>query len=76
MSVFDTNGPQPRLIGFRHVQSGAGYCRSSPLEAHFGLGRKPAAGYRVEVYFPATKTRVVKENVRPGQRIVVKEPVK
>jgi hypothetical protein len=28
---------------------------------------------RVEVYFPATKARVVKDGVAPGQRIVVTE---
>jgi enediyne biosynthesis protein E4 len=67
-------GGDRRLVGFREVQSGAGYGRCSPLEVHFGLGKKPAAGYRVEVFFPATKKRIVKEKVRPGQRLVVKEP--
>jgi enediyne biosynthesis protein E4 len=62
-----------KLIGTRHIHSGAGYCRSSPLEAHFGLGKEPAASYRVEVYFPATKTRVVRGDVNSGQRIVVRE---
>ena len=66
-------GPDGKLVAFRHIQSGAGYCRCSPLEAHLGLGKTPAAGYRVEVNFPATQTRVVREQVKPGQRIVVKE---
>jgi hypothetical protein len=62
-----------RLVGFRHIQSGAGYCRCSPLEAHFGLGKSPAAGYTVEVFFPATEKRVVKKDVQPGQRLVITE---
>jgi hypothetical protein len=66
-------GGAKKLVGFREVQSGSGYGRSSPLEAHFGLGKTPAASYRVEVYFPAAKKRIVKENVKPGQRIIVKE---
>jgi hypothetical protein len=76
VSVFDTRGGKKKLVGFRQVQSGSGYCRCSPLEAHFGLGKQPAATYRVEVFFPATKTRVVKAKVKPGQRLVVKEPAK
>lgn len=63
------------LIGFRHIQSGEGYCRCSALEAHFGLG-KAAKSYRVEAFFPATNVRVVRENVEPGQRIVVRESEK
>ena len=73
VSVFREEGEQRKLVGFRHIQAGSGYCRCSPLEAHFGLGKSPAASYRVEVFFPATKTRVVKEKVKPGQRLVVKE---
>jgi len=71
VSVFSGDGKTP--IGSRHIQSGSGYCRCSPLEAHFGLGRAPGEGYRVEVFFPSTKTRVVKQNVKRGQRIVIKE---
>jgi hypothetical protein len=68
-----TAGPgERRLVGFRHIQSGAGYCRCGPLEAHFGLGT-PAEAYEVEVFFPATKKRVT-QRVTPGQRLVVKEP--
>ena len=33
-----------KFVGYRQIHSGAGYCRSSPLEAHFGLGRAMAAG--------------------------------
>jgi hypothetical protein len=76
IAVFRSEGGKKTLAGFRHVQSGAGYCRCSPLEAHFGLGKKPAASYRVEVYFPATKTRVVRDDVKPGQRLSVVEPMK
>lgn len=68
-----TQGNDKKLVGFRHIQSGAGYCRCSPLEAHFGLGKNPAAGYQVEVFFPASKTRVVRDNVQPGQRLVIQE---
>ena len=63
------------LVGSRHVQSGVGYARCSPLETHFGLGKSPAAEYRVEVFFPATKSLVVKEHVKPGRRIVVREQI-
>jgi len=73
VSVFAVNGNKQRLIGFRHVQSGAGYARCSPLEVHFGLGSVAADSYRVEVFFPATKRRIVKENVKPAQRLVVNE---
>jgi hypothetical protein len=61
-----------RLVGYRQVHSGAGYCRSSPLEAHVGLGQA-AKEYRVEVVFSGSKTRVVRENVKPGQRLVIRE---
>jgi len=71
--LFRTQGNKRTLVGFRHVQAGAGYGRSSPLEAHFGLGSKPASTYEVEVFFPATKTRVVKKSVKPTERVVVKE---
>jgi hypothetical protein len=60
------------LVGSRHIQSGAGYCRCSPLEAHFGLGKEPAAEYTVEVTFPSAKKRVVRK-AKPGQRLVVRE---
>ncbi len=65
-----------RLIGTRHIQSAAGYGRSSPLEAHFGLGRSPAKEHRVEVFFPATNTTIVRQHVEPAQRIVVREDEK
>lgn len=72
VSVYAEAGAK-KLVGFREIQSGSGYGRSSPLEAHFGLGKTPAASYRVEVYFPATRKRIVKEKVRPGQRLTIKE---
>ncbi len=71
--LFRTQGNKRTLVGFRHVQAGAGYGRSSPLEAHFGLGPKPASTYEVEVFFPATKTRVVKKSVKPTEYVVVRE---
>jgi hypothetical protein len=71
--VYQGAGDAKKLVGFRHIQSGSGYCRCSPLEAHVGLGKAPAAAYHVEVYFPATKTRVVREAVKPGQRLVIAE---
>ncbi|MSQ94819.1 MAG: CRTAC1 family protein [Gemmataceae bacterium] len=61
-----------KLVGYRQIHSGAGYCRSSPLEAHFGLG-KAVESYRLEVVFSGSKTRVVRENVKAGQRIVIRE---
>jgi hypothetical protein len=61
-----------KLVGFRQIHSGAGYCRSSPLEAHFGLG-KAVESYRVEVVYSGSKTRVVRENVKAGQRLVIRE---
>lgn len=61
-----------QMVGFRQIHSGAGYCRSSPLEAHFGLG-KAVESYRVEVQFSGSRTRVIRENVKAGQRIVIRE---
>jgi hypothetical protein len=69
--VFAVDKGQRRLVGTRHVQSGAGYCRSSPLEAHFGLG--PAAeSYSIEVAFPGGKT-ITKEGVKSGTRMEIRE---
>ena len=62
-----------KLIGMRHIQAGAGYGRCSALEAHFGLGKQLAKKYRVEVLFPATGIRVVRDDVEPGQQIVIRE---
>src|SRR5207244_13528892 len=73
VSVFAETEAQQRLVGFRQVHSGAGYCRSSPLVAHFGLGHPAAKFYRVEVLFPGAKTPVVKERVTPGQRVLISE---
>jgi hypothetical protein len=73
--LFRAAGNKRTLVGMRHIQAGAGYGRSSPLEAHFGLGSKPAAEYEVEIFFPATKTRVLKKGVKPAQRVVIKEEV-
>ena len=42
IKVFDGD----KLVGYRQMQSGADYCRCSPLEAHLGLGKKAAATYR------------------------------
>ena len=66
-------GSKRTLLGLRHVQSGAGYGRSSPLEAHFGLGIPADGALEVEVLFPATKTRVVKKGIQPATRVVVRE---
>ena len=71
VSVFRSG--EKELVGYRQVHSGSGYCRCSPLEAHFGLGKTPAATYRVEVVFPVTKKVVVRDGVKPGQRVVVRE---
>lgn len=73
VSVYSTDNDSKKLAGFRQINSGAGYCRSSPLLAHVGLGKTPAASYRVEVLFPASKKTVVQDGVKPGQRIVVRE---
>ena len=69
--VYSEDEPS-KLVGFRQIQSGSGYGRCSPLEAHFGLGKKPAASYRVEVLFPRGKKRVV-TGVKPGRILSVKE---
>src|SRR5262249_50128404 len=66
--VFTGSGDRRRLLGFREIQSGAGYCRCSPLEAHFGI----EAGVdlvEVEVHFPAAKVRSVRIMVQPGRRL-------
>jgi hypothetical protein len=73
VSVFAEGETPRKLAGFRQLHSGSGYCRCSPLEAHFGLGKSPAAAYRIEVVFPVTKKTVVREGVKPGRVIVVRE---
>jgi hypothetical protein len=73
VSVFRTTGGGKQLVGYRQIHSGSGYCRCSPLEAHFGLGKTPAATYRVEVWFPVSRRVVVRDNVRPAQGLVVRE---
>src|SRR5205807_1094020 len=76
VSVFDMRGGKKVLVGYRHIQSGSGYARCSPLEAHFGLGKRPAPTYRIEAYFPATKRRVILAEARPGQVHKVREPAR
>ncbi len=56
---------------FRQIHSGAGYCRCSPLEAHFGLG-KSAPSYRVQVTFPSGRTLQMND-IEPGNRVVIRE---
>lgn len=73
VSVFTIEGQAKKLAAYRQIHSGAGYCRSSPLSAHVGLGASPATAYRVEVLFPGAKTPVVHGNVKSGQRLVVRE---
>jgi hypothetical protein len=63
-----------QLVGTRHIGSGAGYGRSSPLEAHFGLGDNAAAKYEVEVDFPASGKSITQQNVTQKHRLVVREP--
>lgn len=70
VSVFARHEGREQLIASRHIHSGAGYCRCSPLEAHLGLGA--ATGLRVEVRFPSGKT-VTREQVPPGQALVISE---
>src|SRR5262249_1507002 len=62
-----------RLVGFRQIHSGSGYGRCSALETHFGLGKKPAESYRLEVLFPGGK-RIVQTGIKPGRIHIVKEP--
>jgi hypothetical protein len=76
VNVFDVRGGKKVLVGYRHIQSGSGYCRCSPLEAHFGLGKKPAPAYRIEVSFPATKRRTVIADAKPGKVYKVREPAR
>jgi len=73
ISLWDDRDGKRRLVGTRHIHSGAGYCRSSPLEAHCGLGNSPSANYRLEVRFPVTRKSIIRESVAPGQRIVINE---
>lgn len=58
-------------LAFRHIQSGMGYASCPPLEAHFGLGDRRHAAYRIQVTFPSGI--VVTRKVRAGQKVVVKE---
>ena len=59
-------------VGVAAIRSGHGYATCPPLEAHFGLGAMPQAAYRVTVTFPSGKV-VVRDGVKPGSRIDVKE---
>ena len=70
--IFSETG-KGQMAGYRQIHSGAGYCRSSPLVAHFGLGHPAEGSYRIEVLFPGGKTAIVKEKVKPGQRVIVSE---
>jgi hypothetical protein len=72
VSVFTMSGGKKKLVGSRHIQSGSGYCRCSPLEAHFGLGKTPAESYSVEVHFPASGARLA-ATTSPGKRPTVTE---
>jgi hypothetical protein len=62
-----------KLVATRHVQSGAGYCRGSPLEVHFGLGPSLSERYEVEVRFPGARAATVHKDVLPGRRIEIRE---
>ena len=66
------HGAGGKLVGYRQIHSGAGYCRCSPLEAHFGLG-KAEEKYQVSVVFPLSRKPVVVDGVKPGRLLVVKE---
>jgi hypothetical protein len=71
--LYAVDAGEKKLLGTRHIHSGSGYCRASPLEAHFGIGPTTAA-LQVEALFPASKARVVRKGIRPGQRLVISEP--
>jgi 4-amino-4-deoxy-L-arabinose transferase-like glycosyltransferase len=54
------------------------YNEGGTASRHAVIGRQRRCGhsagaYEVEVFFPATRVRVVKKDVRPGQRLVVRE---
>jgi hypothetical protein len=66
------HGAGGKLVGYRQIHSGSGYCRCSPLEAHFGLG-KAEEKYQVKVVFPGSRKTVVVEGVKPGRLLAVKE---
>ena len=71
--LYALTGEKKQLLAFRHIQSGAGYCRSSPLEAHFGIPPlKASTTLQVEVLFPGIPKPLVLKNTQPGQRIEVK----
>ena len=76
IKVFAVLGDRRNLVGMRQIQSGAGYGRCSPLEAHFGLGIPTADHYQVEILFPGNQIPVVVDSVKAGQRIVVNEDVR
>lgn len=72
VAVFSMSGRKKQLVGYREIQSGAGYCRSSPLSAHFGLG-DDAGPFRVEVTFPVSRKTVVREGVKGGENVILQE---
>lgn len=55
----------------RHLHSGAGYCRCSPIEAHFGLGpNAEVRTFRLLIELPGSPP-IVREAVA-GQRLTVR----
>ena len=73
VSVFSEQGGKKTLAGFRQIHAGAGYCRCSPLLAHFGLTTPHDKSYRVEVTFPVSRRMVIREHVLPGTKLTVSE---
>jgi hypothetical protein len=63
-------GQGDKLIGYREIQSGSGYCRSSPLETHFGIPIKEPGPFRIEV-MRAGDSEWAQRKVQLGTKVVV-----
>lgn len=70
LSLFALENGKRRLLASRQISSGTGYCRCSPLEAHFGLGSE-AGPFEVEVRFPSGRRQVFA--AAAGQRMLLHE---
>lgn len=66
---FRENGSQRSV--HRDVNSGASF-GANPLQQHIGLGTATVVD-RIEIYWPVTKKTQVFTNVKPGQKIRIKE---
>src|SRR5262245_28928266 len=59
-----------KLLGCQEIATGYGYASGQPAVAHFGLGKEEKVD--VEVTLPHGKGTLVRKDVTPNQRLVIK----